>query len=285
MHNTIMINKWIIFAVAAGFASNLFNFFNRFLLKEQEDTIIYAWYFEALRCIIFCLIALFDWKIVITSYSLFLFILIGITEFIAGYVYMKMHAYSHLSISTILSRARVIWIPLIAYLLIRENLKISEYIGILILFCGLSITVSPHKLFFNKGARYASVAAFVIALNTVLTNMALPFGSNSVLNIITVLPATFLYPFFIPQAYRRIKKFTKKNFLLKSFAIVINVLSIYLFLFALRMGEVSKVNAIYQGMMVFSILAGIFILKEKKDILKKILGTVITIIGVLLLSR
>jgi len=40
----------------------------------------------------------------------------------------------------------------------------------------------------------------------------------------------------------------------------------------------------YQGMMVLSVLGGIILLKERKDILKKLVGTAVTIVGVILLT-
>ncbi|MGH7245299.1 MAG: EamA family transporter, partial [Candidatus Levyibacteriota bacterium] len=65
---------------------------------------------------------------------------------------------------------------------------------------------------------------------------------------------------------------------------IVNVLSIYLLTLALKVGPISIVSAIYQGMMVFGVLAGIFILGEKEDIKKKLIGTAIAMAGVILLS-
>lgn len=85
------------------------------------------------------------------------------------------------------------------------------------------------------------------------------------------------------NAKQRIVKEAKKNFILKLTGIFCNIVSSYLFIWALHSGEISKVNAVYQSMMIFSVLAGILILKEKQDIFKKLLGTMVTIIGVMLL--
>lgn len=74
------------------------------------------------------------------------------------------------------------------------------------------------------------------------------------------------------------------NFFLKIAGILGNIVSSYLLLLALRGGEVSKVNAVYQGMLIFSVLAGIIILKERQDIFKKLLGSIITLTGVILLT-
>lgn len=281
-----LFSSWIFLAVVAGLASNAFNFISRYLLKdEDEDATAYAWFYEAFRLITFAIIAIVDWQLIITWQSLILFFFLGLTEWISVYWYMKMHEYTHLSISSILSRTRLIWVPILAFFLIHETLKLPEYAGILILFIGLSIVVSPKKLFIDKGATFANLSAFMIALNIILTKMALPYGSNSVINAsIALIPALF-FPFVMKNPTQRIKKIFKHKLSIKLLAIVFNVISVYLATAALRFGDAGKVIAVYQGMLITSILAGIIFLNEREDIGKKIIGTVITIIGVILLSN
>jgi len=66
--------------------------------------------------------------------------------------------------------------------------------------------------------------------------------------------------------------------------VIIRVLTAYVFVFALQRGNVSVVNGIYQGMLLVSVLTGILFLRERENIGKKIVGTIATLIGVLLLS-
>lgn len=279
-----LLSTWIILSVFAGIASNAFNFISRYLLKDQEDATAYAWFFEVIRVIFFAIIAIVDWKLIITLQSIIIFVLLGLTEWIAVYWYMKMHEHTHLSISSILSRTRLIWVPVIAFILVHENLKLSEYFGIAILFVGLSLVVSPKKLFVDKGALYANLSAFMIALNIVLTKMALPYGSNSIINAaIAFIPALF-FPLTMHNAKYRMIKIFKNNLLLKLLALGVNIISVYLFTAALRFGDSGKITAVYQGMLVTSILAGIIFLKEREDIGKKLIGTVVTLVGVFLLS-
>lgn len=117
---------WFIFALFNGLSSNAYNFFNRYILKDGEDPTIYAWFVQLLRLIVFSIFALFDWHIILKPPSIFLFFLLGFTEWISIYLYMKMHAYNHLSISTILSRTRLIWVPIIGFFLFQERLSTPE---------------------------------------------------------------------------------------------------------------------------------------------------------------
>jgi drug/metabolite transporter (DMT)-like permease len=275
---------WFILSILTGLTSNGFNYLNRLLLRDGDDGTAYAWYMQILRVAAFGTLALFDWHIILTPYSIFLFALLGLTEFIGTFLYMKMHTYSDLSISSILSRTRLIWVPIIAFFLINENLNSNDYVGILVIFAGVSLTMAPKKLLADKGAIYANVSAFVIAINIVITKMLLPYSSNSVLMIALALPSIFLYPLFMKNAQQRIHTLFKTNILMKTFSIGLGLVSIYLFLAAIRFGEASKVNAVYQGMLIFSVIAGIIFLKERENIWRKLIGATITVVGVVLLS-
>ena len=272
-------------AFLGGVASNISSFFSRTILKDDgSDSTLYGWFFEAVRFGVFFIVALFDFHGVWTFYSLLLLLLMGASEFVSIFFYMKMHRYSHLSISTILSRTRLIWIPLIALVLIGEHLKVVTYLGIFILFVGLAVATAPHKLQFDKGQKFAYIAAFLIALNAVQMKMNQPFASPAVLIVFLTAPTTFLYPLLIKDKKKRFKHFFKHKLSAKLFGGIASVASIYFFTLALRSGPVSIVNAVYQGTMILAVLAGIFLLGEKEDIKRKIIGSIITVLGVFFLS-
>ena len=275
---------WLILAVITGLLSNLYNFINRYLLKYSDDSTVYAWYTEFVRFVIFGFFAIFTWKLLLNSQVLLAIILVGLTEFIGGYFYMKMHSNAHLSISTILTRTRLIWVPIIGFFFLHESLKYSDYLGILIIFVGVSTIMAPKKLFVDKGALYANLSTFFIAGNVVLLKLAVPFASIAVINMFQALPGAILYPFFMKNVRVRIKSLSQTKLLLKTTAALISVAQLFVFVYALNFGEASKINAVYQGMLVFGVLAGIIFFKERDDIVKKLIGAAITIVGVLILG-
>jgi len=275
---------WLILAVITGLLSNIYNFINRYLLKDNDDPTVYAWFTELMRFVIFGAFAIFNWKLIINQQSLLALIAVGLTEFIGGYFYMKMHSYAHLSISSILTRTRLIWVPVISFFLLKEVLHFSDYLGILIIFLGVSTVMAPKKLFVDKGALYANVSTFFIAFNVVLLKLAVPFASVPVINTFQALPGAVLFPIFMKNSRSRIKTLTRTNLPLKLFAVLVSVAQLFFFIYALNFGDASKINAVYQGMLIFGVLAGIIFLKERKDIGRKLIGAAITIIGVILVG-
>lgn len=281
----MVIPEWVILAVLAGLGSNILNFFSRYILKDKDgDATAWAWTFEFLRLLFFLPFVFFDFKIDTSFKSLMILLSVGLTEFISVYFYMKMHKYTHLSISTILSRTRLIWVPVIAFLFFGERLSNLEYIGILILFFGLSIAVAPHKLFLDKGSFYANLAAFMIGVNTVLLKESVSYASTPVIMMFFSLPAVILFPIFMKNAKKRLIDQNLDRKLPKLAGVGANVIALFLLMAALRVGDVSRVNGLYQGMLVFGVLGGIILLKERQDIKRKLLGTAVTIIGILLLT-
>lgn len=278
-----MITNWIALAAFAGIGSNVLNFFSRYFLKDDEDSTSWGWFFETLRLIVFAAFLTFDYSFKFSFQAAFLLLLLGLSEFVSIYLTMKMHKFTHLSISSIISRTRMIWVPILAFLFLGEALKTSEYIGILILFIGLSIVVAPHKMFLDKGTIYANLAALSIAVTTIIIKTSTSFASTSVIMVAMSAPSAILFPLLMKNSKLRIKRTIQKKLFLKLTATFFNVVALILLIKALELSEASKVNAIYQGMMVTSVLAGIILLKERKDILKKLIGTAVVIVGMILL--
>lgn len=278
-----MVPSWVILAAFAGIGSNILNFFSRYFLKDDADSNSWAWLFETGRLAAFGILVFFDFSLKPSFQSIGVLLLLGLTEFVSIYFYMKMHRFTHLSISTILSRTRMIWVPVLAFLILGETLQVSQYIGIAILFLGLSIVVAPHKMFVDKGALYANVAAVLVALVTVFIKISTNYASTSVIMIAMSLPSVILFLLFMKNPKARIKQTINKHLFYKLVAIFFNIIGLFLLIKALELAEAGRVNAIYQGMMVTSVIAGIVLLKEKQDILKKLIGTAVVIVGILLL--
>src|SRR5579864_7837891 len=140
-----MIPFWLYVAFISGLLSNTSNLLHRYLLKDDKDPALYTWFLEVTRLVVAVIFLFFNFSLLFSSKTFFLLLILGIIEAISIYIYMKQHAFTHLSISTIISRTRLIWTVLFAFLFLGEHLSLFSYIGILILFLGLSIGTSPKK--------------------------------------------------------------------------------------------------------------------------------------------
>lgn len=280
-------DNWIVIAILGGLASNLENFLFRYILKDGEDSTVYSWFHEFFRLFFYGAVIVFSLKnfeIKNINAGIFPLIGLGLIEFLTIYTFMKMHSFSHLSISSIISRTRLIWVPIIAYFMFGEILTNFQYVGIAILFSGLFLVSSPKEIFFDKGIRYAFAFSFMVAFVNIFMKLSSNYAATPILLVFMALPSVILFPIFMKNAKSRIRSFLKTKLLLKVMAGLVNALSMFLLTKALSIGQVSIVTGIYQGMMITSVLAGIFIFKEKENIGKKLIGSFIVIVGVILLT-
>lgn len=279
-----MLNNWIVLASLAGFFSNLFNFGNRYVLRGGDDATAYAWLVGTIRYFAFLLLAFLTGTAFPQVAAIPVLATLGTVEVLSAYVFMKMHAASHLSISSLIIRTRLVWVPLIAFLFLGEQLLPREYVGVLILFFGLTIAISPHKLVYDRGVKLAYLSGFIIGILTVLMKAAATVASTPVVVMAMSLPTVVIFPIFMKNSTNRLKSVLKHQGWVKVLAAGSNIVSMFFYTYALKVGPVSKVTAIYQGMLVLSVLAGIVVLGERGDVVKKLIGSVGVLFGVLLLT-
>lgn len=279
-----MMTNWIVIAIVGGLASNLSNFLVRLLLKDGDDATAYAWFNEVFKLIFFSIVSIFSFRLVFDTKGFLLLLGLGIAEFFGIYAVVKMHAYSDLSISTIVSKTRLIWIPIIAFIVYRELLTPIEYLGMAILFVGLVTVSSSKKIIVDKGIKYAYVGAIFVAIVNVMIKMVTPYASTSMILVVLALPSVFLFPIIMKDSKRRLIISLKTKMPLKLFIGLVTALAWYMLTRAISMGPVSLVTALYQSMMMTSVIAGIIFLKERENIGKKIIGCLIALVGVLLLT-
>lgn len=279
-----MLESWVIIAFISGILSNTSNFLHRFLLKDDQDPTLYTWFLEVVRLLIALLFLAFNFYLIFSWQTVWLLLALGIVEAVSIYIYMKQHAFTALSISTIISRTRLIWTALFAFIFLGEQLSSIAYIGIAILFLGLSIGTAPHKIFIDKGMKYAYSSAILISISNNLFKSASAVASAPVIVTAMAIPTVIGYPLLLKNSRQRIRKFLQIKLFNKTLAALANVGALFFLLWAISLGPVSMVNAIYQGTMIFAILAGIIFLREREDIWQKLIGTVIAFVGILLLG-
>src|SRR6185436_372473 len=255
-----MIASWIIIAFVSGLLSNTSNFLHRFLLKDDNDPAMYTWFLEVMRLLVAIIFLAFNFQLIFSTQTLLLLVSLGIAEAISMFVYMKQHAYASLSISTIISRTRLIWTALFAFIFLGEQLAFISYVGIFILFLGLSVGTAPHKIMVDKGMKYSYLSAILISVINNLFKTTSAVASAPVIVAVMAIPTVIGYPVVLKQSKKRINTFLKTKILSKLLAALTNVAALFFLLWAIKTGPVSIVNAIYQGTMIFAILAGIFFL-------------------------
>lgn len=274
---------WLTLTILGGLASVVFNIFNRAALKTNGDSSVYGWWFEVLRMGIFILLFLLDPVFPTDLMSYFWLAALGMVELVSIYFFMKAHQLTELSLSTIVIRMRLIWTPIFAYFLLGEKLSPAEYFGIFIVLTGVVIAVSPRTLRLDRGIVVTLISSLVLTVLSLIQKKTALIASPPLVMIAMSLPSVILLPLLIKNARKRLFSLKKKSFMQNLMGTLFNVISMYCLIAALRFESTSKVNTIFQSMMVVSLFFGIVFFHERKQMWQKIVGTVVTLCGLFFL--
>ena len=277
--------SWFILALLAGTASNVFNIFNRSSLKEKGDSTVYGWWFELMRFLIFFIVFLPQWTFPQKGESYMWLLVLGLNEAASIYFFMRSHQLTDLSLSTFVIKIQLIWTPLLAFIFIGERLSLLDYGAIGVILLGIFIAIYSKKMRSDKGMIVTFISSLLIAMNAVLTKKVTGTSNTPLIMMSMSLPAIVILPFLMKDSYKRLVTISKKTFMTCLSGTISNVVAMFLAVNAIRIGETSKVSAVYQGMMIIALLYGIFVLKERNQMWQKIIGACVVIGGLYLLAQ
>jgi drug/metabolite transporter (DMT)-like permease len=197
---------------------------------------------------------------------------------------MKAHNFAEVSVSAVASQTKTIYSLLLGVALLGEGIGLSKLLGVLLVFAGVTLSTVRGKLRLNKGVIFVLIAAVVGSVEVVFDKYALRFFPVAVfVFVISIVPVLLLLPFTEKSKERALRFLEGKNrnvFLTGFLAAV----SYYTGMWAISLGEISKIIPVLQSFTAITVLGGIFLLREKGALWKKLLGAVLAITGVVLVK-
>jgi len=274
--------NWIVLSALSGLASTGFNITNRIALKDKEDSTAYGWWFEFVRTMFFLVLVFKSPLPYLDQNAILKLSLVGISELFSVYVFMKMHSLTELSISSVISRLRIVWSPLFAWFLVNERLTLVEYIGIVAIFLGIAVVSSPSEIKKDKGIKIAFLFSISSAILSTMIKSATVVASSELIIVAQGIIPLFILPLLMKNSLFRIKHSFTHKFIKILIASAFNIISSYLMVEALHLADTSKVVGIFLAMTIFSVIYGIFVMNEREKMYRKIFGTIIVIVGIIL---
>jgi uncharacterized membrane protein len=188
---------------------------------------------------------------------------------------------------TVIFSGRTVCTIIASSLLLKEGLNFHQYIGmILILISIIFVTVRTFSFGFSKQEFYALASAVCFGLAT--TNDRFLLGHFQLYTYVAmafIIPALCTIPIY-PSSISHMSIFLKSKFLIRMFVLCfLYAISAICFFSALQIGNnSSQIASINQVTVIFTVLLSIFILKERENIFKKMIGAVLSFIGIILLG-
>lgn len=262
--------------------------------KKSIDKMIFLWFLLLSSMIIYFPFFIYLFKGI--SKNVLTIIVLGGT-FNAIYIYFVAKTYQNgnLSLTYPLIRSSTIFIPILAYFFIGENLSIVGIFGIIIVLIGMfsmhldtfDLNSIQHlfKGFLDKATIFALLAALFSAFYAITDKIGMRNASPFTYEYLRELTSFIIITPLILKK-KNLKKITnewKQNKATIIISGILMILSYVLILMAMQIDKVSYIISLRQISIIFGVLLGIVVLKEKHGF-ARIISSSIMFIGFILIS-
>lgn len=187
------------------------------------------------------------------------------------------------SIRAPIGQSKLLWVLILGAVFLGEAITFQQVVGVVIIFIGLSILLwhPEYKLgsLKDSGVRWTMITAFAGALTAIVDKNALNFLSIELYGFIAFIVPGIILLLFTPKKAEDIK-FTLTNH--KIHIVLISLMMVGTYYMTLKTYSLLPISVAYpflQLATLITVIAGIFILKEKEHIWQKIIATILVIIG------
>lgn len=280
---------WIFFALGTAFAWSAYGIISRVLARDSTSPLALAVPYGVFASV-FCFIpALWEpWSFSdITAAVLFATFLA--TVFFGMYDVFQFFGRKHLeaSQSTMLFQLAPIVTFLVAAVFLGEPFTLLKASAIGLVVLGNIVALYRRSGSVSlRGVGYMLLTAFGLGCAYVADKFALPHYPLPLYAFITYLVPT-IYCFFVLLARREvavIKEETTRGSWRIPILAILGVLGYYFALKTFLLVDVSKAIPVMYSSTILTALLGIVILKERGNVVQKLAGAVITVLGVVLLQ-
>lgn len=279
----------IIFALIAALSSGVEKILRK-KISVNIDSLTYAFIFQGAGAIFALPLFIIKFQLPSNPNIWFLVVLSGFLW--AGFAFTLIKSYKYLEVSVIapVSRARIILFLFLAIIFLNETLNSNKVIGTFLIFGGLVyLSYNKNKVktlpLNNPGIPYLFASIFLIVFALLIDKFASSFFNPGAYTFLVYFIASlFLFPFILLRKHSIKPIFRSKYLILMIITSFLSVTYYFLILNAYRFAEASVIIPLTELSGLVAVFGGIFFLGEKSYLKKKIISTLIIIIGTVFIS-
>jgi len=281
---------WLILVIISAVSGSLSKVLQKVLLKgEDSDPVAFGFIFQLLVAILFLLYALLTQSLHFPMLAGLIFNIVVMSLFygLGNLFTFKAFKLAEASEVSVIFASSTLWSVVAALFLLGEKLNSMKIVGMLLVIAGLiAINYRKSKWKVNKGHTFAFLAAMLFGI--AFTNDAFiitRFKSVASYMIIAFALPAFTTLVFRPKSIKNVPYFFNKKIIVR-----LLICGFFYFLAALtifeaykRGGLASIISPISESSLVFTVIISYIFLREKNHVWNKVLGTILTLGGILLL--
>lgn len=280
--------SWQILIFVSVLLFSINSLFHRVLMKdEKSDPYAQTIAFYGLGGIFAFIISLFrggfHYQISINQIPFFL--LLAVFATLAPVFAFKALKLIEASENSILLSSQKLWIVILAFIFLQEPFSFKKLIGTIAILLGITVSQwRKQKMAINIGIVFVLFATVCYAVGDITAFYILRnFDAVSFTVYLCIIPVITLL-LLKPDTFQKLKFYIRPKYGLNVITASINdtiaTLCVY---FAYQVGRnASQIAPITATQTIISVLLAIIILKERENIINKILGALVVVVGVIL---
>lgn len=279
---------WLYYTLLAVLSYSIFYILTRVFLKEKSsDAISYAIVFNFVCAIIISAVSLKSGFVLPDIKNYYLnFGLMALVYTTSQVLIFKASKTVEASELIILSSTRVLWTIGTALIFLGEAFNVSKIIGtILILFSVVYLSLKRKGISLNKGHLYALAAAICLGVGFVNDSYILRQADAISYGALAFILPAILTAVVFPSSTLKLIRYLSFKLLMKIclLGIFYSVGLVASYSAYKSGGNASQIVPIGQSIVIVTVILSVLFLRERDDLLKKLVAAIIMSIGVLLL--
>ena len=281
---------WLLLALLSAITSSLTRILQKVLLKDREiNPFAFNFVFQILISFLFLLYIIFTKSLAFPSLSGLVINLILMAVFygLGNVLTFKALKLAEASEVSVIFASNILWSVISAMFILGEKLTPLKIFGVILVLFGLiAINHTRSQWKINKGHLFALLGAMLFGvafINDIY--IVQKFSNVASFTMLAQALSGFTSILFNPKAIKSVPYFIKGKIFTRLFICsLFSALSVFTIYQAYKMGgSASIISPILGSSFVFTVIIGYIFLKEKDRLWNKVLGSILTLGGVLLL--
>ena len=281
--------SWQLLAALSVSLFSLNGIFNRVVMKDVNSdpfaqTIVFSGLIGTFAFIIALARGGFHFQISLSQIPFFVLI----TVFLPSASTLSNKAAQGLEASegSILLSSQKLWEVILAFIFLQEAFSPQRLLGTIVVLLGVTVAQWRNELFvINQGMMFALLAALFYACSEIASYFLLRDFDAPSLNVYSALFPVILLCCVRPQTYKKLSFYLKPKYFAS--IVVVSCTSTFASIFlytAYQIGRnASQLAPILGSEAALTVMLGIVFLKERSNMIQKMSGAVIVVIGIALL--
>lgn len=277
---------WFFYALLGASLFTIFSIYIKVTLFDEKDVKIFTVLLNSMTGVVLLILSFFTERFISLSLSQVGLILLASLLFAAAsMLIISARQKEEVGKVTIVRQAAILWVLLGGIIIFQENLTLQKVVGVVLILSGGILSLwKNHEFKVTKSLFYVFIATILISIDAMIANSIIDDNLSPALYSGTVISLGVIWQSIaLKHTFSRLKRELiehRTKFVIPSLLMSGSMFSL---LKGYQQGAISQVYPVYSVYLILTVLAGIIFLKERELLGRKIFGSLLVFLGIVLI--